>query len=357
MKRVTLSLLSTGSMALLLTGCSTFFTDHSNDYQQERSLTPSLVIPAGSLESKDVLVIPNEEKIENLSEATAFVTPRAPFVFYPMVPVGIEEREEAIELVIPANITQSQRIVSDFLTALYGAGTAISEKTDDQITSAPFDFRPQGWLTSLWSRITRIYPAQTAFSFRFSQLDNKTLLSVQFRDEQQGMAPSNWMSPTQNDDAYAVTVRLWGAIGRQLKQTSAYLSSQDDATSFSVWVDHRGIFAIHLGDDVSSTDIDAKLSDAGLYIIPGDEPLLSPVPPEDIARVGDTVDFNVPMGNGETRTLFKVYRRNLDDAVWDERAYPYQIIKQKTGEFLVVDVSAVEFPEVVSFRLTQRFVN
>ncbi|TYL47756.1 hypothetical protein [Marinomonas sp. IMCC 4694] len=357
MKLFTLPLLSVGSMLLFLSGCSTFVTDHSDDYQKENPLTASLVVPAGSLESKDMLVIPNEREIDSLSETKKFVTPRAPFVFYPMVSVGIAERDDAIELVVPANRVQSQRIVSDFLTALYGAGMAISEKSTDTITSVPFDFHPQGWWASLWSGITRIPPVQTAFSFHFSELDNKTLLSVQFRDEQEGGEASNWMSPTQNDDAYAVTVRLWGAIGRQLKQTSAYLSSQGDQSSFPIWIDHRGRFAIHLGDTISSADVDAKLSDAGLYIIPGDEPLLSPVPPEDIARIGDVVDFNLPVGNGESLKLFSVYRKNLDDAEWDERSYPYKIYHQKAGDFLVIDVSAVEFPELISFRLAQRFVN
>ncbi|MCW4631755.1 hypothetical protein [Marinomonas rhodophyticola] len=179
------------------------------------------------------------------------------------------EQDDAFELSVPANMEQSKRIVADFLTALNGAGDPIASQTQDHIISIPFDFHPQGWWASLWSKITRLHPAQTAFSFRFSESGEKTLVSVQFRNVQQDVEPSDWMSPVQNNDAYSVAVRLWGTIGRQLNQSSAYLSNRNDASPFPVWVDHQGVYAIYLGNKVSQADIEAKLNAADIYLIPG----------------------------------------------------------------------------------------
>ena len=358
MNKFTLQLMGASSLTFLLSGCSVFFTDHSDDYQEEKPVTSTLEMPAGSAPSSDVLVIPNKKEIANLDGITPYTTPRAPFVFYPMVAVGVEEQDDALEFTVPANITQSKRIVTDFLTALHGDGASIASQTDDVITSVSFDFHPQGWWASLWSNITRIHPAQTAFSFKFiEQTEGKTLVAVQFRDEQQDAEPGNWISPVQNDDAYSVAVRLWGTMGRQLNQSSAYLSNRGDAASFPIWVDHHGLFGIHLGDKVSPADVEAKLNAAGIYIMPGADQLLAPVPPEDVARVGDVVDFTIPNGDGGKQKLFQVRRRNLDDVGWEEREYSYKISHQKAGDFLVIDVSSMDSPEVASFHLTQRFVN
>ncbi|UTW01389.1 hypothetical protein KDW99_09735 [Marinomonas rhizomae] len=357
MNKFTLNLMGASSLTLLLSGCSTFFTDHSDDYQQEKPVTSSLEVPSGSAPLSNALVIPNEKAIANLEGTTPYTTPRAPFVYYPMVAINVEEQDDAVELNVPASMTQSKRIVTDFLTALHGDGVSIASQTDDRIISVPFDFHPQGWWASLWSNITRLHPAQPAFSFRFKEMEGKTLVTVQFRDEQQDVEPGDWMSPVQNDDAYAVAVRLWGAMGRQLNQSSAYLSNRGDATSFPIWVDHHGLFAIHLGENVSQAEIEAKLSAAGIYLMPGEKQLLAPVPPEDVARVGDVIDLNLPLVSKEQTKSLKTIRRDLDDVSWEERQYPYKITRQKAGEFLVIDVSGMDSPEVTSFHLAQRFVN
>jgi hypothetical protein len=357
MNKITLRLMGVGSLTLFLSGCSLFLTDHSDDYQDEKPVASTLAVPVGSEQSKDVLVIPNEDKIASLEPSKPFTTPRAPFVFYPMVAVDVMGQEDSIAFSVPANKAQAKSIVADFLTALYGAGTPIASQTEDQIISVPFDFHPQGWWASLWSNITRLHPAKTAFSFRFSESGEKTLVSVQYRDEQQDVEPGNWVSPVQNDDAYSVAARLWGVIGRQLNQSSAYLSNRGDAASFPVWVDHQGIYAIHLGSNLSQSEFEAKLNAAGIYLLPGIENMLAPVPPEKVARVGDVIDFSVPLSSGKKLESIKTIRRNLDDVSWEEREYSYKITHQKAGDFLVIDVSSMPFPEVVSFNLAQRFVN
>lgn len=357
MNKFTLKLMGVSSITFLLAGCSTFFTDHSNDYQLEKPVTSKLEVPAGSTPTKDVLVIPNEKVIADLDGKAAYTTPRAPFIFYPMVAINFEEKDDSVTLAVPANVTQSKRVVTDFLTALYGEGESIASQTEDQIISVPFDFHPQGWLASLWSNITRLHPAKTSFLFSFKEAENKTLVTVQFRDEIQDVEPSDWMSPVQNDDAYKVAVRLWGTMGRQLNQASAYLSNLGETTSFPIWVDHQGIFAVYLGKNASKTDLETKLNSAGIYLIPGDKQLLAPVPPEDVARIGDVIDLTLPLMGSVKAESLKTKRRNLDDVSWEEREYPYTISHQKAGDFLVIDVSALDSPEVVSFHLVQRFIN
>ncbi|ETX11713.1 hypothetical protein MUS1_07140 [Marinomonas ushuaiensis DSM 15871] len=359
MNKFTLQLVSVGSLAVLLSGCSLFFTDHSDDYQDVAKTHSSLESPEGSTPSKDALVIPNEDAIADLVPAKPFVTPRAPFIFHPMVAVGVVEKEDAIEFSVPTNKDQAKRVVTDFLTALYGEGKSIASQTDDQITSIAFDFHPQGWWASLYSKITRLYPAKTVFAFSFTESEDKTLVRIQFRDEVQDAEVGPWMTPVENSDAHTIAVRLWGTFGRQLNQSSAYLSNQNDASSYPIWVDHHGLYGIRL-NDASQSGLETTLNAAGIYLVPGADNVLAPVSPEKIARVGDVIDFSIPTGSGETQKLFNVRRRNLDDVSWDLREYSYKITEQKAGKFLMIDVSSVEQPEdpeVVSFHFAQRFLS
>ncbi|WOD07182.1 hypothetical protein [Marinomonas sp. GJ51-6] len=267
------------------------------------------------------------------------------------------ETDQSIELVVPASKAQTKRIVSDFLAALYGAGQSIRSQTEDEIVSVPFDFDPQGWWASLWSKITRVYPDQSVFSFKFSEAEGKTLVTMQLRHEQEGdVEPSDWMTPKVSDDTYTIAVRLWGTIGRQLNQSSAYLSNRGDTSDFPVWVNHRGIYAVRLNKNLSAAELEAQLQTAGFYIMPDAESKIAPVKPEEVARIGDIVDFSIPTGDGEKQKLFNVYRRDLDDVTWDKREYSYEITHQKSGDFLVIDVSSMDFPEVTSFHLVQRFL-
>lgn len=357
MNNFTLQLVGVGSLVFILSGCSMFFTDNSDNYQDVAKTHNVLEVPEGSTPSKDALVIPNEDVIIDLTPAKPFVTPRAPFIFHPMVAVGVVEKEEAIEFSVPTNKTQAERIVSDFLTALHGAGEPIASQTEDQIISVAFDFHPQGWWASLYSKITRLYPAKTTFAFGFTESEGKTLVSVQFRDEVQNAEPSQWMTPVENSDAYTIAVRLWGTFGRQLNQSSAYLSNRNDDSPYPIWMDHQGLYAIHL-NDAAAAGLEVTLNAVGIYLVSDADDLLAPVLPEQVARIGDVIDFSIPTGNGDKQKLFNVRRRNLDDVSWDLREYAYKIVEQKAGKFLVIDVSAEqpEGPEVVSFHFARRFI-
>ncbi|WP_394179319.1 hypothetical protein [Marinomonas posidonica] len=359
MNKGLIKVVGTTGVALSLTACSSFFTDHSNDYQQEAGTHHTLEVPAGSIESKDALVIPNENDIADLNNPEPFETPRAPFVYYPMDKVAFAEQDTSVTYTLNTKAADAKQIVVDFLTALHGAGQSVASQTDDTITSIPFDFHPQGWWASLWSDITRVHPAKTAFFFQFNETDGVTTVTLQYREVEQGDEQTiNWQSPMSNHDAESVAVRLWGTFGRQLNQSSAYLSnSKNGVAAFPVWVDHQGMYAIYLGKNLSEAEFEAKLKASGIYLMPGEEKLLAPVPADKVARVGDIIDFNLPLGtDGKKQKLFNVYRRDLDDVSWQEREYPYQITQQKAGNFLVVDVSALENPEIASFRIAQRFV-
>ncbi len=359
MSKRLIQVVGTTSVALTLTACSSFFTDHSNDYQQEVGSHHTLEVPAGSVESKDALVIPNENDIADLNDPRPFETPRAPFVYYPMDKVAFSEQDTSVTYRLNTKAADAKQIVADFLTALHGAGQSVASQTENTIMSIPFDFHPQGWWASLWSDITRIHPAKTAFSFQFDELEGATTVTLQYREvEQDDEQTLDWQSPMTNPDAESVAVRLWGTFGRQLNQSSAYLSnSKDGVDAFPVWVDHQGMYAIYLGENLSDAEFEAKLKASGMYLMPGDEKRLAPVPADKVARVGDIIDFTLPLGaDGQEQKLFNVYRRDLDDVSWQEREYPYQITHQKAGDFLVVDVSALENPEIASFRIAQRFV-
>ncbi len=356
MKKTTLNLIGLSALSLAMSGCSWLYTDNSSDYQDAKAVEAQLKTPEGSKPSRDVMVIPNESAIADLEVSKPFVTPRAPFIFYPMVPIQITEQESHIEFLVPANKKQTQRIVTDFLAALYGAGQSIATQTESNIVSVPFDLHPQGWWASLWSDITRVHPALPAFSFQFAEQEGKTIVSIQYREEQDGVDPTDWTSPIENEGAYSIAVRLWGTIGRQLNQSTAFLSNQDNTSTFPIWINHQGLYSIRLGDDISSSALEKRLNAAGIYLIPDTENLLAPVLPENVARIGDIIDFTIPTGNGETQKLFNVRRRNLNDVSWDEREYSYKITSQKAGNFLVIDVSERDYPEVISFHLAQRFI-
>lgn len=354
---VTLQLVSAGILAISVVGCSV--TDHSNDYLTEPSESKPITVPEGSMPIKDVLVIPNENKVADIdtSATKTFVAPRAPFIFHPMSRVDLRTEEGAVLFYVPDTVAGSKKVISDFLSAMYGDGEAIASNSDNRIVSTQIALKKQGTLAHVWSKITRVYPASTVFSFDVESTEKGSKITMQYREEITGKEPGAWMSPAKNDSEYDVAVRLWGAFGRHLNETSAYLSKQDVKSAYPIWIDAQGTFAVNLGQQVTNDMLMAKLKQADLYPVEGDESKLSPVPSKEVARVGDIVDLTLPIGTGgKDMKLFKVHRRNLNNVSWDKREYPYKIVHQKEGDFLVIDVSAVEHPESVLFKLVQRFV-
>lgn len=340
MNKKTIKLASVGALAIALSGCSLLLTDHSNDYRNESVNSVVLKVPAGALQARDDLVIPNENKIADLTKDSKFVVPRAVFVFYPMAKIAVESSQDSIVFDVPANMVQSKKMIKDFLMALHGDGESVATTADNKIVSVPFQFIKQGWWASIWSDISRNFPETIVFSFSFKETEKGTLVSVQYKVEENGKDTSGWMNPTSRNDVYADVIRLWGDMGRQVNKTSVYLSEQGNKTPFHVWIDHRGIFAIHLNSNNTTDDsLASQLALAGLKPVTGKENTLSVLPSK------DTKQFSVAPIVGAGKVL-----------AWDKREYKYNIVHQKAGDFLVIDVSASPNPEITSFLLAQRFV-
>lgn len=340
MNKTTIKLAGVGALVTLLSGCSTVLTDNSDDYRHDKVNTVVLQAPEGSLRSRDDLVIPHEQQIPSISPDAKFTVPRAPFVFYPMAKIDVMMKDSRVVLDVPANLTESKKMVKDFLMALHGDGESIASDTDSQIVSVPFQFVKQGWWASMWNHVTRDFPEQIVFSFSFTKSEQGTLVAVQYRVEDRGEATTDWLSPTTRNDMYADTLRLWGDMARQLNKKSVSLSEQGGKAPFHVWIDHRGVLAIHLDPKESvQTALATELAAAGLEAVAGKENTLAVM----------------PLANGKMDGVAPNATQGQTEA-WNESEYQYSIIHQKAGDFLLIDVTSSATPKITSFLLAQRFV-
>ncbi|MGR0279719.1 hypothetical protein ACUM5Y_11820 [Marinomonas dokdonensis] len=357
MKKLTSTMVTIASTGLLLTGCSSFLTDHADDYQNGVEHSETLVAPDGSSPLEDKLVIPNEDAVADLQEKKEFVAPRAPFLYQSMAKVVMMEKEASVDYVFPADIRQSKKIVEDFSVSFINEEGIVESNSDNRVTTIPTLLTQQSWWRSTWSKITRVYPDKREFSFDILPQDNgSTLVRMQTREVSQDDNANDWVSPAEDPNSYALAVKLWGTIGRKLDQNSSYLSDRKKQPEPSpVWINGAGMFAAYLGKKVSLEQVNQKISNAGLYLI-GENNQLSAVAEDDIARVGDIVALEIPVGNGKTQKLFNVRRRDLDNVSWEERVYPYKVERQAAGDFLVIDVSATENPQLTSYFFAKKFL-
>lgn len=357
MKKLTSTMVTLASTGLLLTGCSSFLTDHADDYQDGVDQNTALIAPEGSAPLEDSLVIPNEGAVADLQEKKEFVAPRAPFLYQSMAKVVMTEKQDAVEYVFPADVRQSKKIIEDFVSSFNDSPTPLVTDTDTRITTTPAPLVEQGRWRSLWSQITRVYPSKTEFSFDLQPLENaSTLVKMQMREVSEEGEIGEWVSPTTDLNTYGMAIRLWGTIGRKLDQNSAYLSeSKKQAEPSPIWINGSGMFAAYLGKKVSAEQIEQKIQQAGLYLS-SEANQLAVVPEDEIARVGDVIPLEIPVGKGKTQKLFNVKRRDLDDVSWDKRTYPYKIERQAAGDFLVIDVSATENQQLTSYFFAKKFL-
>ncbi|REG85777.1 hypothetical protein [Marinomonas pollencensis] len=340
MNKTTIKLVGIGALFSVLSGCSTVLKDNSDDYRHDKVNSVVLQAPEGSLRIRDDLVIPHENDIANVAPNSKFTVPRASFVFYPMAKVDVRMEANRVVLDVPATLTESKKMVKDFLMALHGDGESIASDTDTQIVSVPFQFVKQGWWASVWNHVSREFPEQIVFSFSFTKSEQGTLVGVQYRVEDRGEATTDWLSPTTRNDMYADTLRLWGDMARQLNKKTVYLSEQGGKAPFHVWIDHRGVLAIHLDPTQSVQNaLSKQLKAASLAPVAGKENTLTVMP-----LVAGKMDAVAPNPTPE------------QSAAWDESEYHYSIIHQKAGDFLVIDVTSSPTPKITSFLLAQRFV-
>lgn len=351
-KWLTLSALIAGAV-----GCSVV-PDHANDYQTSQEDTRFEQEQNRQSEINDKLTIPNSNAVPALTEKSDFETPTPPLVFHPIVLMQQSSDSSQFTLHSPVSIAVTRNAVKNFLASLYGEGNPVREEDSNRMESAPLDFKKRGTLARWWSNITRLYPEQAVFEFRFSEENGGgTRLDLRFRKEKQGEEPGPWLAPEQSEYAQSVAVRLWGTLGRQFYEASAYLSEQDRSKKVAVWVDHQGRFVVN-AKSLGNSDVEGLLMSSNLYFTSKSPLKVAFVPEDEVAKVGDLIDLVVPEGTFATQdiTLFKVRRRHLDDVAWDEREYPLQILSKKSGLFLVMDTSASEYPELTSFRFMSRLL-
>lgn len=354
MHKITIGFILCGA---LISGCSSNAVVSNTEYQKAQASSVVIEPLENSVPVQNKMPIPNEAIVANIEPKDTFIIPRAPSIFQSLRQVGYQEMPDKLVLTAPASLSLTRNVVNNFLISSYGEGSAIRSNGNTRIETEGIEEKKQGKLASMWSKITRLYPDKQVFEFIFNEQNDQTQIEIRFRTEKQGEEPTDWLSPLDSKFTHTFAVRLWGALGRQLNESSTYLSNLKPSTETAIWIDHNGQFSLNLAGD-SAKPIRKLLNDAGLFLISESPLTLALKPASEIPKVGDLKEVFVPMNGGKTQMkLFNVRRRNLNDVDWQEREYPFEIQTNSLGRFLVVDFSAIEYPELRSFLLMQRFLS
>ncbi|SBS31858.1 hypothetical protein MAQ5080_02089 [Marinomonas aquimarina] len=358
MSKHTKKLVMAGSLAsaVLLSGCSNLVTDHGLDYQSARSSDVELQLPAGRHDISDKMIIPNEDRVATLEATGEFETPRAPKPYESMAYVPMIIGQYDVTLKIPASLAQSQKLVTDYFSSFSGEEVVFQSAGDNQLVSEPLQFESQSGLSKLWSNVTRLKPTQYRLAVAFEPQSAQTITTIQLVAIDPDGAEEA-VDLTLNEATAGQMVDAWSYISKELTVETALLSKQgrEAVQTSSIWTNREGKLALYLGRQANQAVLDDYIrATSGLHITNEEPKELSLVPQDKLARVGDIIDFKVPLGvlaEDEEVILFKVRRRNLDDVEWTERSYPYQLIRQREGYFLTVDASATENPTLTSYRI------
>lgn len=342
--------------AVLLSGCSNLVTDHGLDYQSARSSDVELQLPAGRHDVSDKMIIPNEDRVDTLQVTSEFVTPRAPKPYEPMADVSLSIGQFEASLRLPVGQAQAKQLLTDYFSSFSGEEVVFSANGDSQLVSQPLQFERQSGIGKLWSNITRLQPTQYRLTVNFEPVGLQTSAAIQLVAIQADGAEQA-VDLTLDEASASQMVEAWSHISKELTVESALLSNQgrQPLKKSLIWTNREGKLALYLGLHADEPSVEQYIRDtAGLHITSEEPKELSLVPQDQIARVGDIIDFKVPLGalaEKEEVILFKVRRRNLDDVEWTERSYPYQLIRQREGYFLTVDTSATDNPALTSYRI------
>lgn len=342
--------------AVLLSGCSNLVTDHGLDYQTARSSDVELQLPAGRHDVSDKMIIPNEDRITALQATGEFETPRAPKPYESMADVSLAIGQYQATLTIPVGLAQAKRLVTDYFSSFSGEAVVFRSNSDTELVSEPLQFESQSGIGKLWSSITRLKPTQYRLTVDFEPIGSQTTAAIQLvAIEPEG--EEHAVDLTLDEASASQMVEVWTHISKELTVETALLSNQgrQPVQKSRIWTNREGKLALYLGQQVDAASVEHYIRNtAGLHITNEDPKELALVPQDQLARVGDIIDFKVPLGvlaENEEVILFKVRRRNLDDVEWTERSYPYQLIRQREGYFLTVDASATDNPALTSYRI------
>lgn len=342
--------------AALLTGCSTVVTDHGLDYQTAKSSEVNLELPEGRYDISDKMIIPNEDRVASLEPSNEFETPRAPKPFLSMTYIPMVIGQYDVTYQLPLSLNPSKKIVTDYFSTLSGESVVFESINDTNLISAPIQLDEQGSLAKLWSSITRLKPSQYQLSIEFvpDRTTTSAVITVLVSDNE---GHQEKVDLTVNETIASQMVNAWSHMSRELSVDTVLLSNQgrEPVLKSRIWTNRDDKLALYLGKEADEQSVERFIrSTSGIHITTDSPKELALVPQDQLAKVGDIIDFKVPLGalgeNKET-VLFKVRRRNLDDVPWTERSYPYQLIRQKEGYFLTVDTSVTDNPALTSYRI------
>lgn len=354
-KQCTLS----AALCLVLAGCgsSSFINDHREDYKMVKANEQVLKYPDGSLQPVDKLYIPNENRVANLDDLSMPQIPSPPALYHALRPINISSMEDHYQLVVPANQSITENMLTNFLTGLYGDGNPVRSNVDGSIETQRFTISSESKLASLWRSITRLPSDGIAFKFALSGNPVSTKVDIRYRKESSDGVSSEWKNPSESQFAETVVVRLWSVLGKQLSDNTAFLSSQFATNTTPLWVDHKGQFVLRLND--STQTVESLFSSAGLYLLSVNPNQVSLKPEDELPKIGDIVDLRIPFVDQDesTPSLIKGRRRNLDNIDWDEKIYTFRVDTNTLGKFLIIDFSDVDYPELRSYQVMSRFIN
>lgn len=351
-----------GLIVVSMTACS-LIDDKADVYQLSQSNTTELVVPQGSVTAKDSLVIPNEDKISDLSESVILASPSdaIPDSIAPIANLMVNSQDDIMWIETPLENDVLRVVIKNFLVSIYGEGDPIEVNSELEVISVPMGDQDIGSLLKLYYNITRLYPDRTEYRFELDDGLNGTKVGFQHRivsqDQNKNVESSEWLSPDATDEGYTLALQFISAISREslAQKTGVNLS----ADKLKIWVTSEGQYALKLNDFANESDLTKLIEQSELNIISRDPLELAFVTEGEVAKIGDLRRINLPTKtkDGEDLFMFNMKRRNLDEVDWQQRAYPVDLVQRAEGLFLEADTSATEHPNVVSYRIMSALQN
>lgn len=345
-----------------LSGCSSLVTDHGLDYQDAEASSVELSMPDDAQPVRDKLIIPNEDRIANLETKGEFTAPRAPLVFQPLAYTPLVMQGSVATLTLPVETEEAQTLISEYLSSIAQAHeqTLEFEVSEDTLQSSSVSFEETGTLTKIWYAVTKLEKPTYRFNVEFDEGTRFTKAKVTVTQTTED-APKA-VDYEKNERLANVLVDMWTSFASELEESKVLLSSQTAKAPVKdnslIWMRSNGELALYLGPRFSERSFKTYINSSdGVFLTGDNDQELSVVPEEQLAKVGDIIDFNLPIkasSDSDGIKLFKVRRRNLDDVEWHARSYPYRIEQQQDGYFLTVDASATDYPRLTSYRIFSR---
>ena len=349
------------ALALSLTACSMF--DKSDNYQLSRSNDVELVVPAGSVASRDTLVIPNEDSIPDYTGEMNVEGLKGPISFMPLANVKVSWQDETMWIESSLDTKTAKGLIKSYLVALSGDLNSIASMTDDEIVSAPIGDKDQGALLKFYYSITRLYPDRPAYRFKLESTAIGSKIGLQSRlvsqDKNQEFEYGEWLSPDESEESYSDALQFLSTLSSESMELVDSKVESDLPKANQMWLKTDGQYLVKLSDNATELDVANLIEQSDLHLVSRSPLELAFVTAGEVTKVGDIRPITLPSSTEgeEDMLLFNLKYRNLDSVEWQKRAYPVVLVQSDEGVFVEVDVSAVEFPDVVSYRIMSALQN